>query len=176
MARNDKKKQDDAKDTLEKGVIAIAEQLGWFLGTVRAKADGLLENEVVAKQVSTIRDGAMELLARAGKASSSARESVTSAVGPAVKVAQDAAERATKAVAKPVAKSVAKPAAKPVAKPALKPAVKTAGRSGGTVDAPGKKHRKAPARASSISKRMGEVTGKKAGQKQFKVGKSRGRG
>jgi hypothetical protein len=48
-------------------------------------------------------------------------------------------------------------------------------RSGGTVDAPGKQHRKPPPQE-SINKRMGEPTGKQAGQKQFRGGSRRGRG
>jgi hypothetical protein len=79
--------------------------------------------------------------------------------------------RAGAVVAKTVAK--AKPAAKKTSK--AQPAKTTKGRSGGVVDAPGKRHRKPPPQE-PINKRLGEVTGKKAGQKQFKVGKSRGRG
>ena len=154
-----KKKLKAEKDRLEKGVVAIAEQLGWFLGTVRAKADGLMENEAVAKQVSAIRDGAMDLLGRVNKATSSAQESVKAAVAPAVEAAKSGVAKAKKSVAKP----------------ASKPAAKKAARSGGTVDAPGKQHRKPPPQE-AINKRMGEAAGKKAGQKQFKVGKSRGRG
>jgi hypothetical protein len=78
--------------------------------------------------------------------------------------------RAGAAVAKTVAK--ARPTAK---KSKAKSATATKGRSGGVVDAPGKRHRKPPPQE-SIDKRMGEPKGKRAGQKQFKVGKSRGRG
>lgn len=45
----------------------------------------------------------------------------------------------------------------------------------GLVDAPGKRHRKPPPQE-SINKRMGEPTGKKMGQKSFKIGMRRGRG
>ena len=68
-------------------------------------------------------------------------------------------------------KSVAK--AMP-AKKAKATAASAKGRSGGTVDAPGKRHRKPPTQE-SINKRMGEPTGKKAGQKQFGPGLRRGR-
>jgi septum formation inhibitor MinC len=172
MGRKGKKKRDEKIATLEQGVVAIAEQLGYFLGTVRSRADGLLENEAVAKQVSTIRDGAFQLLARVGKAGMQAQESVMTAVEPALKAAKSGAEKAAQSVAPKASKSSKTKVTMPAAKPA---ATKTA-RSGGTVDAPGKKHRKAPPKASSIDKRFGEATGKKAGQKQFKVGKSRGRG
>ncbi len=150
MASKGKKNESNAKDIAEQGMLQLAEQLGWFLGTMRSKADNLLDNESVKQQVSQIRDGAMQLFDRVNKASAAAMESAKAATLSAAKPA-----------AKPVAKSVAKPAAN--------------GRSGGTVDAPGKRHRKAPPQE-AINKRMGEEVGKKAGQKQFKVGKSRGRG
>ena len=47
--------------------------------------------------------------------------------------------------------------------------------SRGAVDAPGKRHRKPPPQE-SVDKRMGDPVGKRMGQKNFKVGKSRGRG
>jgi len=138
------KKKDDA---VQQAMTAFAEQLGWFLGTVRSKADGLLENKQLVKQVSRIRDGATDLLSRVRQASD---------------VAKEAAAKAAKAPAKPAAKPAATRAAKTT-------------RSGGAVDAPGKRHRKPPPQE-KVDKRMGEVQGKQAGQKQFKVGKSRGRG
>jgi uncharacterized membrane protein len=149
------KKKDDA---VQQAMTAFAEQLGWFLGTVRSNVDGLLENEQLVKQVSRIRDGATDLLSRVKQAGDVAKEA------------------AVKAGAKP-----AKPAAKPAAQPAAKAPAPTkrqgreVERSGGAVDAPGKRHRKPPPQETA-NKRMGEVQGKKAGQKQFKVGKSRGRG
>ena len=70
-------------------------------------------------------------------------------------------------------KTTTKPAAKKSTAPPATPAVTR--RSGGTVDAPGKRHRKPPPQQ-SINKRMGEPTGKQAGQKQFRGGSRRGRG
>ena len=131
-------------DTVEPMVIALAEQLGTFLGRVQAKAEGWLENEELRRQVTQIRDGATQLLNRVNSASAAARQSVANAM-PAAK------------------KSAAKPTARA-----------SKGRSGGTVDAPGKRHRKPPTQE-SINKRMGEPTGKKAGQKQFGPGLRRGR-
>ena len=133
-------------ESVEPMVIALAEQLGSFMGRVQAKADSWLENEALRQQVSQIRDGATQLLDRVNRAGIAARQSVAKVVT----------------------------AANPTATPATKP-VKATGRSGGAVDAPGKRHRKPPPQE-SIDKRMGEPKGKKAGQKQFKVGKSRGRG
>ena len=130
-------------DTVEPMVVALAEQLGTFLGRVQAKAEGWLENDTLREQVSQIRDGAANLLKHVNSASTAARNAV---MKPKVKMAK--------------AKSTASAAKS---------------RSGGTVDAPGKRHRKPPPQE-AINKRMGEPTGKQAGQKQFKVGKSRGRG
>ena len=152
MGSKGKPNESNAKDIAEQGMVQLAEQLGWFLGTMRSKADHLLDNEAVKQQVSQIRDGAMQLFDRVNKASNAARESMKAATMAA-----------------------AKPPAKPAVRSVAKPAAATKGRSGGTVDAPGKKHRKAPPKE-AINKRMGEAVGKKAGQKQFKVGKSRGRG
>jgi len=154
MGGKGKKNESNAKEIAENGMVQLAEQLGWFIGTMRSKADHLLDNEAVKDQVSQIRDTAMQLFDRVNKASVAAVESAN------VAAMQGAMKAAT---------SAAKPATKPVAKPVTK------GRSGGTVDAPGKRHRKAPPQE-AINKRMGEVEGKNAGQKQFKVGKSRGRG
>ena len=145
-ATNPPAEQNATNDGVEPMVIALAEQLGSFMGRVQAKADGWLENEALRQQVSQIRDGATQLLDRVNRAGLAARNSVAKAVT----------------------------AAKPTATSATK-SVKATGRSGGAVDAPGKRHRKPPPQE-SIDKRMGEPEGKKAGQKQFKVGKSRGRG
>jgi len=158
MGNKVKKDEANTKEIAEQGMVQLAEQLGWFLGTMRSKADHLLDNEAVKQQVSQIRDGAIQLFDRVNKASTAARESVSKA--------STAAQESVK---------VAMPAAKPAAKSVTKPVAKTKGRSGGTVDAPGKKHRKAPTKT-AVNRRMGEAVGKKAGQKQFKVGKSRGRG
>src|SRR5690242_18421116 len=97
-------------ESVEPMVVALAEQLGTFLGRVQAKADGWLDKDALREQVSQIRDGAANLLKHVGSASVSAR---------------------TKAM----------PAAKKSAAPAARAAK---GRSGGTVDAPGKRHRKPP--------------------------------
>ena len=147
-AKSEKNQSTDGpitSDTVEPMVIALAEQLGTFLGRVQAKAEGWLENDTLREQVGQIRDGATNLLNRVNSASAAARQSVANAM-PAAK------------------KSAAKPKAQA-----------SKGRSGGTVDAPGKRHRKPPPQE-SINKRMGERVGKQAGQKQFKTGKSRGRG
>lgn len=135
-------------ESVEPMVIALAEQLGTFLGRVQAKADGWLENETLRAQVSQIRDGAAELLDHVNRASVTARKSVAKML--------------------PAAKFAPAPAEKAAAAPLIRA-------SRGAVDAPGKRHRKPPPQE-PINKRMGELRGKHAGQKQFRVGKSRGRG
>ena len=130
-----------ANDSVEPMVIALAEQLGTFLGRVQAKADGWLENDALREQVTQIRDGAANLLKRVNEASAAERRLA------APKRQGREGESATK----------------------------PARRSGGTVDAPGKRHRKPPPQQ-AINKRMGEPTGKQAGQKQFRGGSRRGRG
>ena len=137
-------------DVVEQKVVALAEQLGWFLGTVRGKADGWLESEAVRTEVTRIRDGAAELMEQVTRATASAQKAAL-VVGTAARKAAKTAKGP-----QPVVVTVAKP-------------------SRGAVDAPGKKHRKPPPQV-KIDKRMGEPVGKQMGQKSFQVGKSRGRG
>jgi len=150
MANKTAKKQSTGGDT-EARVIALAEQLGWFLGTARAKADGWLESEKVKKELARIRDGASELLQHiegaARSASIETRGKKPAKAGPVV-----AGPAARKAAAKPKPSTVVAP----------KP-------SRGAVDAPGKKHRKPPPQE-RLDKRMGEPVGKQMGQKNFKMG------
>ncbi len=141
-------------DSVEPMVIALAEQLGSFIGRVQAKADGWLENEALRQQVSQIRDDATQLLNHVNRASAAAR---TAAKLASSKRQGREGEKTSPAPAKNVA------------------AAATARPSRGAVDAPGKRHRKPPPQE-SINRWMGEPQGKHAGQKQFKVGKSRGRG
>ena len=56
MASNDEDRVVEGK------VVALAEQLGWFLGTVQNKAEGWLDREALNTHVTRIRDGASELL------------------------------------------------------------------------------------------------------------------
>lgn len=158
-AKPAKNESDDGQVTsegVEPMVIALAEQLGTFLGRVQARADGWLENDALRQQVSQIRDGATQLLDRVNRAGVTARNSAAKLIA-----------------AKP--KALAAPKRGREGEKSATKSAKATGRSGGAVDAPGKRHRKPPPQE-SIDKRMGEVRGKQAGQKQFKVGKSRGRG
>lgn len=140
----------DASTNLEPKVVELAEQLGSFLGRVQAKAEGWLENETLRAQVTQIRDSAAELLDHVNRASAAARKA-------AAKSSPARAEKAAPA-------ETAAPATSANVRPSSDP-----------VHAPGKRHRKPPPQE-SINKRMGEARGKHAGQKQFRAGKSRGRG
>lgn len=74
-----------ASQSVEPMVIALAEQLGSFLGRAQKKADGWMENEALRQQLSLIRDGAADLLKQVGKAGASARKTVVKATTPAKK-------------------------------------------------------------------------------------------
>jgi len=76
-------------DGVEQKVVALAEQVGGFLGTVRAKADGWLDREALLKEVGRIRDGAADLLEQMNRAIPIARAA-------AVKSAAAATARASR--------------------------------------------------------------------------------
>ena len=142
-------KKSKTKGDAEAKVVELAEQLGWFLGSARAKADGWIGNDKVRKELAGIRDGAAKLLQHIDAAARAAR----------MGGAKPKAGKAAPIVAGPKARNVAK-AAKP---------------DRGPVDAPGKRHRKPPPQE-KVNKRMGEPVGKQMGQKQFIPGKSARRG
>jgi len=70
-----KKKQ---TDDVEEKLVAFAEQLGFMVGTVKAKANGWLDREALTKQIGRIRDSASELLAHVTPGSASATAKATS--------------------------------------------------------------------------------------------------
>jgi len=103
--RNSTSKSSAPVGTLERQVLAFAEQLGYVAGSIQSKAEGLADRENLSRQVTGVRDSAKRLL-----------DQLASGVASRV--------RRTPAPKRPMRKA----------------------RSGGTVDAPGKKHRKpAPA-------------------------------
>ena len=178
-------------DVVEQKVVALAEQLGWFLGTVRGKADGWLESDAVRTEVTRIRDGAAELMEQVHRATASAQKAAAAGATSARNAAGTVATSARNMVANASASAkqavagaskstkqavlVAGTSARKAAKAPLPVVVTVAKPSRGAVDAPGKRHRKPPPQE-SINKRMGEPVGKQMGQKSFQVGKSRGRG
>jgi len=103
--RSSTSKPSTSAGTLERQVLAFAEQLGYVAGSIQTRAEGLADRKRLSRQVTGVRDSAKRLL-----------EQLASSVASRVRRA-----------------------------PAPKRPVRKA-RSGGTVDAPGKKHRKpAPA-------------------------------
>ncbi len=81
--------------SVEPMVMALAEQLGSFLGRVQKKADGWLENDGLRQQLSGIRDGAADLLKQVNASAASVRKSVA-APAPAKKAKAKPAGRASK--------------------------------------------------------------------------------
>ena len=177
---------------VEARLVALAEQLGAFLGTVRGKADGWLESEALRSEVTRVRERATELLERVnrgtkpaqravvtaaattvvGRAATSARKSLGQTLGQTAATVSASAQRvANRGTA--AAKKAAKPASTEAA--ARKAANgKTPKASRGLVDAPGKKHRKPPPQV-HIGRGMGEPEGKHMGRKDVKGEMRRGR-
>src|SRR4029453_14115118 len=52
---------------VEERLLAFAEQLGWFVGTVQAKAPGWLDRTVLTKEIGRIQDNAADLLAHVNR-------------------------------------------------------------------------------------------------------------
>ena len=138
----------ETNQNVEPMVIALAEQLGSFLGRVQKKADGWLENETLATQVSQIRDGAAELLKQVNRAGAVVSKSAAAAkLAPPKRQGREGEKSKVKAKSSKV-------------------------RSGGAADAPVKRLRKPPPQE-LFDPRLGEPMGKQMGQKSLK---RRGRG
>jgi hypothetical protein len=69
MKRNPPKPAANAPDEVEEKLVAFAQQLGFMVGTVQAKAEGWLDRETLTKQIGRIRDSASDLLAHVTPAS-----------------------------------------------------------------------------------------------------------
>lgn len=73
---------DDRSDRIEEHVIAFAEQVGFLIGTVQAKAEGWLESDRLSKAVGQIRDSAAQLLEQLNvRGQSQPKASVSPAAG-----------------------------------------------------------------------------------------------
>jgi hypothetical protein len=89
----DKSTSSKATDAVEQRVMAFAEQLGRAIGSVQAKADGLVDLDAVQEQMTRIRDGAAGLLDQLGggqrarsrkpKAKAATRGKTVKTAGPA---------------------------------------------------------------------------------------------
>ena len=154
-AKNQSTKGNTTGQDVEPMVIALAEQLGSFLGRVQKKADGWLENETLASQVSQIRDGAAELLKQVNRAGAAVSKSAAAAKLAASK----RRDEVSKALAAPKRRGREGEKAKAKA-------------SKGRADAPAKRLRKPPPQE-LFDPRLGEPMGKQMGQKSLK---RRGRG
>lgn len=66
-----------ATSEVEQKLVAMAKQLGVFVGTVEAKADGWLDRDVLAREVGRIRDVATDLLAQVNQGRQMARDAAT---------------------------------------------------------------------------------------------------
>jgi len=49
-------------DTMERRVVAFAEQLGRMAGTLQARAEGWMDQETLSRNISSVRDAAVQLL------------------------------------------------------------------------------------------------------------------
>jgi hypothetical protein len=142
----------EASGAMDPRVIAFAEQLGRFVGTIQAKADGwtdpktldkqtlnkqTLNKEALTKQIASVRDSAARLL-------------------------DQLADGATRAPKKKAAVTVAPHGNR--------------GRSGGLVDAPGKKHRQAAPADPDASIADAQANKMRMAKPMEKVHRRRGRG
>jgi hypothetical protein len=141
-------------DSMEKRMLALAEQVGRIAGTVQAKAEGWLDRNALSAQIASIRDSATDLLQQIGanasgeggksggdtrRAANRSTASTKPAKTASPKTSPGSALKrhaAGKQPAKGRASSTSGAAGK---KGATRSAAR--GRSGGAVDAPGKKHR-----------------------------------
>ena len=149
---------------LESNVVKLAEQLGWFVGTVQAKSEGWLDREALKQQMTQIRDGAAQMLEQVNRAGAAAGESAT-------KLAKAAKE------AMPAMPSLpAMPGAR-----AKTTTEKSTGQdqkrqqSRQAVAAPGKKHRKPPPQE-KVDRRGSASATKNLGKKNMSGASRRGRG
>lgn len=149
MARKAAKNQTKSSNSASRGseveasVIALAEQLGTFLGQVTSKAEGWLDNDMLRAQATQIQNGAGELLKRVNSAGATAKKTVVEAKKTVVQAAKSVR------AAKPAAQEEKEANARP---------------SRGPVDAPGKKHRKPPPQQ-KVDRRGSEPGGPMQGMK-----------
>ena len=131
---------------MEQRVLAFAEQLGRVAGSVQAATDGWIDRDGLKKQIASVRDGAVDLLAQiTGGAQDTGK-----------KKAQN--PRKKKAAARNV------------------PVSASTGRSGGTVDARGKTHRKRMPSDPGANLAGSQAAKVRAAKTMVKTNRRRGRG
>lgn len=153
---------------LESGVVKLAEQLGWFVGTVQAKADGWLDSEALKQQMTQIRDGAAQMLEQVNRAGAAAGESATK-LAKAAKAAMPDMPAMPSLPAMPGTASKKAAAAKRAAQDQKRQQSRQA------VAAPGKKHRKPPPQE-KVERRASAPATKQLGRKNMAGASRRGRG
>jgi hypothetical protein len=136
----------------EDRVIALAEQLGRIVGTMQAKAGGLIDRDALMQQLSQVRDGAAHLLDHLGVGGGQPETGTTqekaqpasqgSSSGPTNAGQDENRGRQTnrRGVAGGGRQKASAEATGGAGRQSNQPTAR--GRSGGVVDAPGKKHRK----------------------------------
>ena len=153
---------------LESGVVKLAEQLGWFVGTVQAKADGWLDKEALKQQMTQIRDGAAQMLEQVNRAGAAAGESATM-------LAKKAKAAMPAMPAMPSMPSMPGTAAKKAAGAKRDAQDQKRQQSRQAVAAPGKKHRKPPPQE-KVGRRASASATKNLGKKNMSGASRRGRG
>jgi hypothetical protein len=68
------RKQQLRRDPIEQRLVAFADQLGVFVGTVRARGESSLDRVVLAAELGRIRDSAVDLLAHLSQEDTSQRK------------------------------------------------------------------------------------------------------
>ena len=67
------RKQQLTRDLVEQKLVAFADQLGIFVGTVRAKGESSLDGTILTTELGRIRDSAVDLLAHLTRQDTSKR-------------------------------------------------------------------------------------------------------
>ena len=120
------------RDAVEQKVVALAEQLGWVLGTVQAKADGWLDRGTLQRELGRIRDGAAELLDHVNRASAEVRKAAALPAGAStMRASRGPVDAPGKRHRKPPPQeSLDKRMGEPVGKQMGQKSIKNRGRSG----------------------------------------------
>jgi hypothetical protein len=133
-------------DSAEDRFIALAEQLGRIVGTIRAKADGWLDRDALTQQLTQVRDGATHLLEQIGVSGSAGEQSGRDNGEQPAASNTDTGRQSGTASRQQNSRRAAKGGRAETAEGSgtgrQNNPLTMRGRSGGVVDAPGKKHRK----------------------------------
>jgi hypothetical protein len=169
----------------EDRVIALAEQLGRIVGTMQAKAGGVLDRDALMQQISQVRDGANHLLEHLGigggdQAATGSTEPQQQASDTSSSRPNTTGENETRSRQQNSRRAAAGGRQKASAEATVgtgrqnnQPTMR--GRSGGVVDAPGKKHRKPVANEVRANAADAANAGRLAKMKMVNASRRRGR-